>query len=159
MNCQLQAEASLILGVGNHEMRQWNYQEGVGGAGNEESWDTESEDDRAPNAGPPRVGGQSPAITLEAQRDSRWKNIWRSLIKFFKDLRIRGRTEDLDHFQLKVQQTGYITRFAQLFRKKRIRRATVAATVVMISQQLCGVGTTLPFDILFRGLTATNLSR
>lgn len=34
---------------------------------------------------------------------------------------------------------NYFQKFGQLFTNKRIRRATVAAVVVMVSQQLCGV--------------------
>ena len=46
---------------------------------------------------------------------------------------------DMDDFQRRVKSTSYISRFGQLFRDDRTRRATVAALVVMISQQLCGV--------------------
>ncbi|KAI9694375.1 MAG: hypothetical protein M1820_008975 [Bogoriella megaspora] len=44
-----------------------------------------------------------------------------------------------DDFQTEVALTGYWERFSQLFLVPRIRRATVAAVVVMISQQLCGI--------------------
>lgn len=46
---------------------------------------------------------------------------------------------ELDQFQRRVRSTNYWIRIWQLFRDKRTRRATVAALVVMISQQLCGV--------------------
>lgn len=46
---------------------------------------------------------------------------------------------ELDQFQRRVRSTNYWIRIWQLFRNKRTRRATVAALVVMISQQLCGV--------------------
>lgn len=46
---------------------------------------------------------------------------------------------ELDQFQRRVRATSYWMRIWQLFRDKRTRRATVAALVVMISQQLCGV--------------------
>jgi MFS family permease len=38
-----------------------------------------------------------------------------------------------------IGQHNYITRLKELFTKPRIRRATVAATVVMTSQQMCGI--------------------
>ena len=44
-----------------------------------------------------------------------------------------------DSFQTEVRLTGYWQRFLQLFIEPRIRRATVAAAVVMIAQQLCGI--------------------
>ena len=44
-----------------------------------------------------------------------------------------------DSFQTEVRLTGYWARFLQLFFVPRIRRATIAAVVVMISQQLCGI--------------------
>jgi len=54
---------------------------------------------------------------------------------------IRGHVDEteLDPFQRRIRKTNYFTRFWQLFRDKRTRRATVAAFVVMIGQQLCGV--------------------
>lgn len=47
--------------------------------------------------------------------------------------------EDLYSFQEKVRNTDYWVRIRQLFRDSRTRRATTAALVVMISQQLCGM--------------------
>ncbi|KAI9688236.1 MAG: hypothetical protein M1822_001742 [Bathelium mastoideum] len=44
-----------------------------------------------------------------------------------------------DNFQEEVRLTGYWMRFVQLFLVPRIRRATVAAVVVMVAQQLCGI--------------------
>jgi len=46
---------------------------------------------------------------------------------------------ELDPFQRRIRKTNYFTRFWQLFRDKRTRRATVASLVVMLGQQLCGV--------------------
>jgi hypothetical protein len=57
---------------------------------------------------------------------------WRKLTKQVDDT-------ELDPFQRRVKSTNYWIRIWQLFRDKRTRRATVAALVVMISQQLCGV--------------------
>lgn len=47
------------------------------------------------------------------------------------------------HAQVQIEskvigQSSYITRFIDLFRVPRLRRATGAAFVVMIAQQLCG---------------------
>jgi len=47
--------------------------------------------------------------------------------------------KDLDPFQRRIRETNYFIRLWQLFRDKRTRRATIAALVVMIGQQLCGV--------------------
>lgn len=46
---------------------------------------------------------------------------------------------ELDQFQLRVKSTSYWLRVWQLYRDKRTKRAAIAALVVMISQQLCGV--------------------
>ena len=78
-----------------------------------------------------------------------WENVWRGLVQFFKDFRIRGDQSTLDPFQREVQQTSYWTRFAQLFLNRRTRRATVAAAIVMTAQQLCGVSVLSPLSLLF----------
>ena len=77
-----------------------------------------------------------------------WEKVWRGLVQFFKDFRIRGDQNTLDLFQLEVQQTSYWTRFAQLFRNKCTRRATIAAAIVMTAQQLCGVSVLSPLSLL-----------
>lgn len=46
---------------------------------------------------------------------------------------------DMDQFQLRMKSTSYWLRVWQLWRDKRTKRAAIAALVVMISQQLCGV--------------------
>ena len=46
---------------------------------------------------------------------------------------------NLNYYRNEVERTHYWTRILQLFRNGRTRRATVAATVVMLGQQLCGV--------------------
>ena len=46
---------------------------------------------------------------------------------------------DSDEFQDQVSHSSYTRRFLQLFTQPRIRRATTAACIVMIAQQLCGV--------------------
>jgi hypothetical protein len=60
------------------------------------------------------VGNNNPASGAEIQRTGRWRRFWQGL-------------------------PAYWMRFWQLFSIPRIRHATVAAFVVMISQQLCGV--------------------
>lgn len=47
------------------------------------------------------------------------------------------------HAQVQIEsevigESSYVTRFIDLFRVPRLRRATGAAFVVMIAQQLCG---------------------
>lgn len=46
---------------------------------------------------------------------------------------------DLTSFQDSYDETNYYSRFLQLFQNPRTRRATVAALVVMLTQQLCGM--------------------
>lgn len=46
---------------------------------------------------------------------------------------------NLQYYHNEVEKTHYWTRILQLFRNGRTRRATVAASVVMLGQQLCGV--------------------
>ena len=60
------------------------------------------------------------------------KEIWYRLSRHVDEM-------ELDPFQRRIRKTNYFTRFWQLFRDKRTSRATVAALVVMIGQQLCGV--------------------
>jgi hypothetical protein len=50
-----------------------------------------------------------------------------------------GHSADRSRFQRAVKATNYWVRIAQLFRSRGTRRATIAAAVVMIGQQLCGM--------------------
>lgn len=50
----------------------------------------------------------------------------------------RGTAVD-DAYQRSILLTSYRTRFLQLFRIARIRRAAISAFVVMVAQQACGV--------------------
>jgi hypothetical protein len=83
-------------------------------------------------------GTEAAAVEKAAEEYSHlsWKkrlaHAWRKLTKQVDDT-------ELDQFQRRVRSTNYWIRIWQLFRDKRTRRATVAALVVMISQQLCGV--------------------
>jgi len=47
--------------------------------------------------------------------------------------------EGIQQLQERLKKVGYWTRLAQLFRDKRTRRATLASSIVMIAQQLCGI--------------------
>lgn len=46
---------------------------------------------------------------------------------------------NLQYYRNAVASTNYWSRILQLFRDPRTRRATVASSVVMLGQQLCGV--------------------
>jgi len=126
MNCQIQAETELIASRTTEiEM----------GSISDPSDDVnEAEDDHD--------------SASSATNNSGSGSVWRSLVQFFKDFRIRGDQNTFDPFQRKVQQTSYWTRFAQLFWNKRTRRATVAAAVVMTAQQLCGVSVLSSLSLL-----------
>ena len=58
---------------------------------------------------------------------------------FPKGTRATVSTTNNRNFQDAVGNTTYWIRICQLFRSKGTRRATVAAAVVMICQQLCGM--------------------
>lgn len=60
---------------------------------------------------------------------------------FWKFLHVHDEVSDidLDDYQLCAKYSYYVDRILQLFRIPRIRRATTAALVMMISQQLCGI--------------------
>src|SRR5213078_3721333 len=83
---------------------------------------------------------------------------WRTVSRYVDD-------SQLDDFQRRIKKTNYFTRFWQLFRDKRTRRATVAAFVVMLGerpemnicsrvltylgQQLCGVNVLMFYSSTF----------
>jgi len=46
---------------------------------------------------------------------------------------------DLEEYQRCAKASFYVTRVWQLFSMPRIRRATTAALVMMITQQMCGI--------------------
>lgn len=52
-------------------------------------------------------------------------------------------------FQTEVAETNYWIRIFQLFRNARIRRSTVAASVVMLGQQLCGANVLSFYSTVF----------
>jgi hypothetical protein len=62
----------------------------------------------------------------------RLEKIWHKISRHVPD-------SELDEFQFRIRKTNYFSRLWQLFRDERTRRATIAALVVMIGQQLCGV--------------------
>ena len=45
-----------------------------------------------------------------------------------------------------VQGSNYFVRFFELFTIPRVRRATLAAFVVMLAQQMCGINSELSLD-------------
>lgn len=95
----------------------------------EQSYDTkEASNEEVAEKGVGRTGKESRNIPLKASLAS----IWQKITKRVDDA-------ELDQFQRRVRSTNYWGRIWQLFRDKRTRRATIAALVVMISQQLCGV--------------------
>jgi hypothetical protein len=57
--------------------------------------------------------------------------------------------KDSSRFQDVSSTTNYWVRIAQLFRNEGTRRATVAAAVVMLGQQLCGMLVYLPSITVF----------
>lgn len=126
MNCQIQAETKLI------SSRTTEIEMGPISDPADDINETEDDHDSASS------------VMNNGSSDS----IWRGLVQFFKDFRIRGDQDTLDPFQREVQQTSYWTRFAQLFRNRRTRRATVAAAVVMTAQQLCGVSVLSSLSLL-----------
>ena len=126
MNCQIQAETKLI------SSRTTEIEMGPISDPADDINETEDDHDSASS------------VTNNGSSDS----VWRGLVQFFKDFRIRGDQDTLDPFQREVQQTSYWTRFAQLFRNRRTRRATVAAAVVMTAQQLCGVSVLSSLSLL-----------
>jgi len=129
MNCQIQAETKLI------SSRTTAIE--MGPISDPADDVSEAEDDH------------DSASSVMNNSDSDWEKVWRGLVQFFKDFRIRGDQNTLDPFQREVQQTSYWIRFAQLFRNRRTRRATVAAAVVMTAQQLCGVSVLSSLSLLF----------
>ncbi|KAJ4358762.1 uncharacterized protein N0V89_003346 [Didymosphaeria variabile] len=60
---------------------------------------------------------------------------------FWTFLHLRDELADgeLDEYQLCAKRSYFVDRIVQLFRIPRIRRATTAALIMMISQQLCGI--------------------
>lgn len=127
MNCQIQAETKLISSR-TTEIEMGPISDPVDDV-------NEAEDDH----------DSASSIINNSGSDS----VRRGLVQFFKDFRIRGDQHTLDPFQREVQQTSYWTRFAQLFRNRRTRRATVAAAVVMTAQQLCGVNVLVFYSSTF----------
>ncbi|KAF2424435.1 MFS general substrate transporter [Tothia fuscella] len=61
------------------------------------------------------------------------------LKRFWHALTMQDNDAELEEFQRCAKSSYYFSRILQLFRIKRIRRATIGALVVMISQQLCGI--------------------
>ncbi|KAI1486003.1 sugar transporter-domain-containing protein [Biscogniauxia mediterranea] len=77
-------------------------------------------------------------------KKNRYADAWKSLV-LLRNNRIQvARDIYYIHAQLSIEmelmnKSNYLTRFAQLFTIPRVRRANVAAFVVMIAQQMCGI--------------------
>lgn len=61
-----------------------------------------------------------------------WKCCWDAMVYREDDM-------DLEEYQRRAKASFYVTRVWQLFSVPRIRRATTAALVVMVTQQMCGI--------------------
>jgi sugar porter (SP) family MFS transporter len=77
-------------------------------------------------------------------KKNRYKDAYASLLRLRNHPLQAARDVYYIHAQLAVEKTilgtsNYITRFFDLFRVPRIRRATGAAFIVMIGQQMCGI--------------------
>ena len=140
MNCQIQAETRLISSRTTAiEM----------GPISDPADDVNEAEDDHDSASSVMNNSDSDSVSETRRPPPWWEKVWRGLVQFFKDFRIPGDQNSLDPFQREVQQTSYWTRFAQLFRNRRTRRATVAAAVVMTAQQLCGVSILFSLSLLF----------
>ncbi|PTB80748.1 hypothetical protein M440DRAFT_1325098 [Trichoderma longibrachiatum ATCC 18648] len=77
-------------------------------------------------------------------KKNRYRDAMRSLLRLRNNPVQAGRDIYYIHVQLEVEAEfmgsgSYIRRFAELFTVPRVRRATLAAGVVMLAQQLCGI--------------------
>lgn len=77
-------------------------------------------------------------------KKNRYKDAFHSLLRLRNDPIQAGRDLYYIHVQLEVEEEfighgHYLKRFIELFTVPRIRRATLAASVVMIAQQMCGI--------------------
>ncbi|KAH3933506.1 hypothetical protein HBI25_115120 [Parastagonospora nodorum] len=94
-----------------------------------------------------RAPVQPPRPSSESERDDASHN---TAVKFCLPLKnclkrcwdamvYREDDMDLEEYQRRAKASFYVTRVWQLFSVPRIRRATTAALVVMITQQMCGI--------------------
>lgn len=77
-------------------------------------------------------------------KKNRYTDAMKSLLRLRNNPIQAGRDLYYIHVQLEVEkefvgETNYIRRFIELFTIPRIRRATLAASTVMLAQQLCGI--------------------
>ncbi|KAI0598819.1 sugar transporter-domain-containing protein [Biscogniauxia sp. FL1348] len=77
-------------------------------------------------------------------KKNRYADAWKSLVLLRNNPVQVARDIYYIHAQLSIEmelmrKTNYITRFTQLFTIPRVRRANIAAFVVMIAQQMCGI--------------------
>ncbi|EJD49814.1 hypothetical protein AURDEDRAFT_100786 [Auricularia subglabra TFB-10046 SS5] len=84
---------------------------------------------------------ESPRWLIKKQR---YREAWTSLLRLRHTQLQAARDLYYIHAQLEVErqylrESTYIKRFIELFTIPRIRRATLASTVVMLAQQMCGI--------------------
>ena len=77
-------------------------------------------------------------------RKGRYQEAWESMMKLRHDPIQVARDMYYISTQLEIEKqiagkTNYITRFTQLFTIPRVRRANLAASTVMLAQQMCGI--------------------
>lgn len=77
-------------------------------------------------------------------KKGRYQEAWKSLMVLRRDPIQVARDLYYISAQLEIEQaligrTNYVSRFTQLFTIPRVRRANLAAFVVMIAQQMCGM--------------------
>ncbi|KAM0787701.1 hypothetical protein ACM66B_003761 [Microbotryomycetes sp. NB124-2] len=77
-------------------------------------------------------------------KKGRYPKAWRSFLRLRNSPIQAARDMFYVHAQLEIEAVfmdkgNYLTRFIELWTKPRVRRATVAASTVMIAQQMCGI--------------------
>lgn len=74
----------------------------------------------------------------------RYKQAWRSFLRLRNHPIQAARDMFYVHAQLEIEsviigQGNFFTRFFELWTKPRVRRATIASSIVMLGQQMCGI--------------------
>jgi hypothetical protein len=86
-----------------------------------------------PTASPsPHAEKEATAVDACLPLGKRLKRVWETISNQKDDI-------DLEEYQRCAKASFYVTRVWQLFSMPRIRRATTAAMVVMVTQQMCGI--------------------
>jgi hypothetical protein len=82
---------------------------------------------------------ENPKVEEEEEVEDYCLSLRGRLKRFWHALTMQNNDAELEEFQRCAKSSYYFSRIWQLFRIKRIRRATIGALIVMISQQLCGM--------------------